>query len=89
MRDHVVWCATWPCEKRERAWARGERRRVPWKPPVGRRISAAQHSQLSPQRAELTTEAAARHGDETFMLERHPDDRAVLRQGEKSRLGDG
>ncbi len=28
-RSRLVWCATCPCEKRDRAWARGERISVP------------------------------------------------------------
>ena len=84
-----VWCATWPCEKSESACARGERSSVPWKPPPeGTRTSAAQHSQLSPQRAADTPAAAATHAVVAVPpVELRHVYHAALRHVEKSRRG--
>ena len=88
-RRHVPWWATWQCENCESTWARGERSNVPWKPPSSSRTSAAQHSQLSPQRALLTPAAAVRQPREAEVLPHSVLDMAARRQVLKSRRGDG
>ena len=72
----------WQCEKSESACARGERSNVPWNPRATR-TSAAQHSQLAPQRIAETPAAAAAQlalAPLSLRLRRQPVWRPALRQ---------